>query len=127
MMCGLIEIDVGNNKICKVADIKKSQIINIIESAGCCPVIDKIILFGSALEERCTLQSDIDIAVFGGKPRYQALRSKEYQIFASKIYAFGDFQDYDILYFQSGKHEKSDIMKNISEGAVIYQRSGGGK
>ena len=123
-MCQLSEITVNSGKKCRVAEIKKDYIINIINKAWSCPLIDKIVLFGSAIEERCTMQSDIDIAVFGNKTMYKALRSKEYRTFTSQIYNFGSFQDYDILYFQSNSAHNDGIMKDIQHGAVIFQREG---
>lgn len=121
-MCKLVEINAGASKTGKIADVKKDYIVNIIEHASTCPSIDQIILFGSSLAESCTPESDIDIAVFGQKTKYQALRSKEYLQFTSKIYDFGKFQDYDILYFQSGKKHQGSIMDNIKNGLLIYQK-----
>lgn len=111
---------------CMVAGIKKDYIVNIMESAQDCAFIERIILFGSALEERCGEESDIDIAVFGDKTEYSALRSGDYRKFTNRIYQYGDFQDYDILYFKTGKRQNCAIMKNIDQGQVIYKRGSGG-
>ncbi|MBR0092771.1 MAG: hypothetical protein IJP92_13855 [Lachnospiraceae bacterium] len=81
-----------------------------------------MILFGSALDTRCRKESDIDIAVFGDKSRYTFLRSGEYRIFSDAVYGFGNMQEYDILYFQSGKEGKHDILEDIHRGVVIYQK-----
>ena len=96
-MCKLVEIMTNDGRICKVADIKKDYIVNVIQNADKCPAIDEIILFGSATEERCTEESDIDLAIMGAKPRMQVLTSKSYRDFARKIYQFGKFQNYDLL------------------------------
>ena len=59
-----------------VADIKLRHIDNIAEQAKEAKNIRRIMLFGSALEERCSERSDIDIAVFGTKAKgsYQMCR-----------------------------------------------------
>lgn len=121
-MCTLINIKTPFNKTGKVADIKKNHILNIAANADKCNAIDRIVLFGSALEERCTSESDIDIAVFGSKTRYQMFHSKAYHDFKNQIYDFDDCQDYDILYFQSGKTYLDNIMSDINNGLIIYQK-----
>lgn len=121
-MCMLVDIYTNTGKQIKVADIKKDYIVNITKQAHLCPAIDKIVLFGSAVEERCTEESDIDIAIFGNLSEYQFLASKEYRQFATLIYQYGDFQDYDILYFRTGKKDKSNILKQIDKGETIYLR-----
>ena len=50
-----------------VADIKLPHINNITQEACKTKSINRIVLFGSSIEDRCTEQSDIDIAVFGNK------------------------------------------------------------
>lgn len=106
-----------------VSDNKKSYILNIVNSAGQCDIIDKIVLFGSALEERCNDDSDIDIAVFGNKTKYNAMRSKKYLDFTRRIYDFGEFQDYDIIYFPSDKTHDL-FLSEIEKGQVIYSKKG---
>ena len=65
-MCRVLEMDIGNRSI-QVADIKKKYISNIIDAASKCDLIDKVVLFGSSLEERCKDSSDIDLAIFGNQ------------------------------------------------------------
>ena len=74
-MCDLTEIVVGNKYI-RVAEIKKEYIENIINSIPLCSAIDKVILFGSALESRCTDSSDVDIAIFGKYPKTKMYKMK---------------------------------------------------
>jgi predicted nucleotidyltransferase len=111
-----------NRKRCKVADIRVKYISNIVNSAIICSDIERIVLFGSALEERCKNISDIDIAIFGDKTEYKFLRSKQFKEFEKQAYAFGEFQDYDVLYFQNGKKINGNIMDDINEGKVIYRK-----
>ena len=119
-MCRLVKVN--DNYI---ADIKKKYILNIAEQAKKCSNIHRIVLFGSALEERCTDRSDIDIAVFGKKSQSEYLRSKEFKDFQRQLFAFeGDFtQDYDILYFCEDKPANDPILAHINQGAEIYRRA----
>ena len=120
-MCNLIEFDNG----AYVADIKKKYIANITEQAKQCSNISRIVLFGSALETRCTERSDIDIAVFGKKKQNEYLRSKEFKNFQRQLFSFGnDFsQDYDILYFCESKNYTDAILEDVNKGVVIYRRA----
>jgi len=119
-MCKLVSLNTDENGI-MVADIKKSAIENIINSASLCDAITKIVLFGSCIEERCSKESDIDIAVFGNKPKNKCLSSVSYRKFISALNKFNDFSEsYDVLYFQDGKTNNESIMNDISRGALIY-------
>lgn len=123
-MCRLVSMNTNFGTTCKVADIKKAYIENILNHAHICPDIDKIVLFGSAIEERCKEISDIDIAIFGGKTEYDFLKSKTFKKFETAMYTFGDgFQDYDVLYFKTGKPDKSHIQNEIARGEVIYKKA----
>lgn len=120
-MCNLIEF--GNGKY--VADIKQKYIINIAQQAKKCSNISRIVLFGSALETRCTERSDIDIAVFGKKRQAAYLRSKEFKQFQRDLFSFGgDYtQDYDILYFCDDVESDDAILEHIHNGTEIYRRA----
>ena len=121
-MCKVVDVKIGNRRV-KVADIKSKYLDNIADSARECPLIDKIVLFGSSIEDRCTEESDIDIAVFGSQPIGKALTSKQFIRFADKLAEFDDFlQSYDILYFKSGKKDNSAILAEINKGEVLYVR-----
>lgn len=122
-MCKVVTMNVDNRKI-RVADIKKKYVNNIIDAAKKCDIIERVILFGSSIEDRCKENSDIDIAVFGKQIRSKALASKKYERFARQLFAFNNFeQDYDILYFKSGTKSKSVIMDDIQRGEVLYERT----
>ena len=120
-MCNLVRFDNGSY----VADIKHKYIVNIANQAKKCRNISHIILFGSALETRCTEKSDIDIAVFGKMNQNEYLRSKEFKNFQREVFAFGgDFsQDYDILYFCEEKDNTDAILEDIRQGSEIYRRA----
>ena len=122
-MCKVSPMDIGTRRI-KVAEIKQKYIQNIIDAANECDLIDRVVLFGSSLQERCQEDSDIDIAVFGSQPRSRALVSGKFERFARKLYAFDDHaQAYDILYFRSGSDDSSPILSEISRGEVLYARN----
>lgn len=112
----------ANGKNLMVADVKKKYIENIIKNAALCDDIDKVILFGSTLEERCTDFSDVDIAIFGKYPKNIMLKKKSYNEFVDSVVSFGEIQDYDFLYFDSSKEYTDSIMKDINEGEVLFER-----
>lgn len=121
-MCKVLPMNIGSRQI-RVAEIKQKYIENIIDAASKCDLIDRVVLFGSCLEERCREASDIDIAVLGNQPRSRALTSKKYERFARQLYSFDNFsQDYDILYFRSGAHNTSPILQDISKGEELYAK-----
>lgn len=122
-MCKVVGVAIGDRTV-YVADIKQKYILNIVEAARECELIDQIRLFGSCLDERCNDNSDIDLAIFGNMPEYRALRSKAYDRFTNQLYAFDDRgQAYDLLYFTTGKHYTGKIMQDIENGEMIYARS----
>lgn len=122
-MCKVLPLDIGTRQV-RVADIKHKYIQNIIDAARQCDLIDRVVLFGSSLEERCRDTSDIDIAVFGKQSPSRALTSKKYERFARQLYSFDNHaQAYDILYFKSGASDSSPILREISRGEELYARN----
>ena len=120
IMCKIVKLKLNDREV-RVADIKKDCIRNIVDAARKCRYIDRIVLFGSSLEDRCTNDSDVDIAVFGSIPKTRCLTSKEYKEFTHQLYRFDDYsQSYDILYFKTGSSDNSFIRQEINKGAVIY-------
>ena len=119
-MCKLVPFD-GDTR---VADIKLPHIHNIVRQASRTKNINRVMLFGSATEDRCTDRSDIDIAVFGDIPKMKYLRSKEYKQFQDGIFRFDLDQDYDILYFSDSARQCDVILNDIANGAEIYRRAG---
>lgn len=121
-MCKLVDFTTNYGTVCKVADIKIEYINHILKSASVCSEIEKIVLFGSTLEERCKDISDIDIAIFGNQTESCFLKSKQFEQFERELYGYGNFQDYDILYFQNGKKQNAKILEDIQAGKVIYRK-----
>ena len=118
-MCRLVQ---WNEDRC-VADIKFRHIQNITKQAAKCKNINRIMLFGSSLEERCTDRSDIDIAVFGIKPKSQYIDSKEFRLFKNALFEFDWDQDYDVLYFSENGKNRGSIRTDINRGVEIYRRA----
>ena len=113
-MCRLVKL-YEDKAIC-VADIKRDHVLNMVECAKDCNEIDKIVLFGSALESRCTNDSDIDVAIVGSLQRCRFNKSKGYLSFRERVYSYDFEQEYDMLYF---KGIVGDIASN---GVVIYSK-----
>ena len=120
-MCQLVSLK-ANGKVIKVAGVKMDYIKNIIDKASLCELIDKIVLFGSCLNEKCTEDSDIDIAVFGSISKSKMFNSRGYKSFINSIASYGEVQDYDILYFDSTKDNGCSIMEDIELGVVLYEK-----
>lgn len=113
-MCRLVKL--YEDKAINVADIKRDHILNMVECAKDCNEIDKILLFGSALESRCTKDSDIDVAIVGNLPRGRFNKPNGYLSFRERVYSYDFEQEYDMLYFK-------DILEDIaSNGVVIYSK-----
>ena len=71
-MCQVTEMSIGGRTI-RVADIKQKYIENIASAARECSYIDRVVLFGSSLENRCREESDIDLAVLRKMPDIKKL------------------------------------------------------
>ena len=117
-MCRLIPFRDGKY----VADIKLGHIENIAKQAEKCKNINRIMLFGSSIDERCTEKSDIDIAIFGDMAKARYLGTLEFRKFQDQLFLYDLDQDYDILYFREGQHYQDAIMDDIGKGAEIYRR-----
>ena len=118
-MCKMIHYKDGKY----IADIKHKYIQNIVKLAELCGNINRIMLFGSSLEERCTDESDIDIAVFGKQSKNKYLQSKEFKNFQDQLFLYDLNQDYDILYFAENAKQNELIFQDINNGVEIYRRS----
>ena len=75
-MCRLVDVALPD-RVVRVADVKRKYVPVIYEAAKNCPIIERVVLFGSATEERCRKESDMDLAVFGNLPKAKGLTSPE--------------------------------------------------
>lgn len=129
-MCRLVNIKTNSGDTVRVADIKSVCVQNIIMQAQYCRCISEIILFGSSLEERCTEESDIDIAIISRYTLNYLSRNKDFSRFIESVYDIDFTQEYDRLYFSSldelkSKRNDCEICDEIlSHGKVIYSRQG---
>ena len=127
-MCKLVGVSSYDGTQMDVASIKKDAIMNIIASASLCPNIDAIVLFGSSLEERCTAESDIDIAIISKKTVSGLSQLKSFKRFMDMVYLFDMSKEYDRLYFKSledieQKADEQQICREIvSKGKIIYRK-----
>lgn len=124
-MCKIVTMQNNVGDSFGVADIKKDIIEEIIRIAAECKLIDKIYLFGSSLEKRCTQKSDIDLAIVSNVTRSKLFRSKSYDDFTTKLYKINEGQDYDILTFNSQAaldNSKEFVARDIlTKGKVIFK------
>ena len=127
-MCKLVTVENSNGTKIEVADIKAEIIKKIISLAHTCDKIDYIYVFGSTVDESCTVKSDIDIAIISNVSRSKLFKTKSYNEFTNKLYNIDIDQDYDILQFNS-----LDAIKNsddfvcrdiIDKGKLLYERKG---
>lgn len=98
MMCQMVEIKTNFDTEIRVAEIKKEVIENIIEAARACALIGQIILFGSAIESRCTENSDVDMLVISDTNRSKLYRDKSYQEFLRRLHDRDNYEQmYDVI------------------------------
>lgn len=122
-MCSLVEVKLDNGKSIRVADIKQQYVNHIANCASLCNYIHKVVLFGSAIRTDCTEDSDIDIAVFGKSGDKRVLTSDSYRKFIDSLFDIDISQNYDILYFNLLRNNKSRILDDINKGVVLYDKN----
>lgn len=129
-MCKIVTIQSITDESIRVADIKKHYVQNIIFNAPKCKSIDAIILFGSALEERCTENYDINNVIISKYTLTKLCSIKSYSDFMRSIYELNISKEYDKLYFNSfteieQKENEALICKELlAKGKTIYRKAG---
>ena len=127
-MCKLAKLKTNFNTEISVAENKLSVLNNLISIAALCPKIDAIMLFGSALEDRCTAQSDVDLVIISRDTITALSKYKTYLDFQKALYLHDMSQEYDFLYFRSldeieARKSENAICRELSDkGKVIYRR-----
>ena len=126
-MCKLVNIETNIGEAVRVADIKRDEILNIIKAASLCRNIDMLILYGSALENRCDEKSDIDIAIVSKYPISKLCKLKSFHDFTTYVYKYNMNQEYDFLYYKSydeiNKNKDSEMIASeiMKKGKIIYR------
>ena len=127
-MCKLVKITNSLGEQIEVAEIKADTIKKISKIAKICDKIDYIYLFGSSVEERCTDESDIDLAIISNVSASKLCNRSSYREFKERLYAIDTDQEYDRLQFNSLKairNSKEPVCLDIiSKGKLLYQREG---
>ncbi|MEZ3461310.1 MAG: nucleotidyltransferase domain-containing protein [Lachnospiraceae bacterium] len=127
-MCKLVKITNSLGEQIEVAEIKADTIKKIIKIAKICDKIDYIYLFGSSVEERCTDESDIDLAIISNVSASKLYNRSSYREFKERLYAIDRDQEYDRLQFNSLKAMRNSkepvCLDIISKGKLLYQREG---
>lgn len=127
-MCKLVKITNSLGEQIEVAEIKADTIKKIIKIAKICDKIDYIYLFGSSVEERCTDESDIDLAIISNVSASKLCNRSSYREFKERLYAIDTEQEYDRLQFNSLKAMRNSkepvCLDIISKGKLLYQREG---
>ena len=127
-MCKLVKITNSLGEQIEVAEIKADTIKKIIKIAKICDKIDYIYLFGSSVEERCTDESDIDLAIISNVSASKLCNRSSYREFKERLYAIDTDQEYDRLQFNSLKAMRNSkepvCLDIISKGKLLYKREG---
>ena len=127
-MCKLVKITNSLGEQIEVAEIKADTIKKIIKIAKICDKIDYIYLFGSSVEERCTDESDIDLAIISNVSASKLYNRSSYREFKERLYAIDRDQEYDRLqfnYLKAMRNSKEPVCLDIiSKGKLLYQREG---
>lgn len=128
-MCQMVPIKTNFNTEIQVADIKKEVIENIIESASACTRICRIILFGSAIENRCQEDSDIDMLVVSDTTRSRLYKDRGYQEFLKRLHAIDGYEQmYDVICVHGmeevyQKQDSVSLFRDVIEcGQTLYRR-----
>lgn len=128
-MCQMVSIKTNFDTEIQVADIKKDVIENIIKAASACKRICQIILFGSAIEERCQEDSDIDMLVVSDTTRSRLHKDKGYREFLKKLHEKDEYkQTYDVICVHGmeeiyQKQDRVGLFRDVMEcGQTLYRR-----
>lgn len=127
-MCKLVSFKTNTGEMIKVADVKFSCIQNMVLEASKCKCISEIILFGSSLEESCTENSDIDIAIISKYTVDYLSGNKSFSKFMEAVYSYDYAQEYDRLYFASIEQIEKNMYhipictELAKKGKTIYQK-----
>ncbi len=101
--------------ISRIYPLKQQQVSRIYALAGSYPIVRKIIVFGSSVTPRCTVDSDLDLCV-------DADVSDGMKVFELQK-AIGEVCEWNcdiLMYANIGSSLRETVLK---EGVVIYEQS----
>ncbi len=118
-MCRLIPLKLEDGRTVEVAEFKAEKLKHYLQIFPLLPSVDKVILFGSALETRCREESDIDFLLYyNDRAKFRedmSLRLPE--LFPDSVYD-------DMLRLPTGVKAERGAQKEAEErGIVFYERS----
>lgn len=124
-MSRLVDIQLLNGQIIGVSEHKKDVLLDYLRAFPKMRTIDKVILFGSAKEERCTPDSDIDLCfVFDGEHRREFRREENV---LSDVYVpdtCDDWLSISVSDFVNLDERPMSFFKEVRDkGVIIYDRS----
>ena len=108
----------------KVNQIKERFLRRFLEAVEKEKHVQRVYLFGSVLEERCTEESDIDFYIVGDVTLFKTgnlfSRLKEYM----NDYDSWDITETDIIYRNKVKHELEDLSEGFIKKENLFYEKG---
>lgn len=119
-MCKLVNLQLKNGTTIKVAEHKAKKIKQYISVFPLLKSVDRVILFGSAITEQCTEQSDVDLCfLYKDKNQYREdMAELYYEIMPESIE--DDAMCVDCDWFDHTKMMTGAMKAAAKEGVVIY-------
>lgn len=119
-MCKLVNLQLKNGTTVKVAENKVERIKQYISVFPLLRSVKQVILFGSAMTENCTEQSDVDLCfLYRDKKQYREdMAELYYDIMPESTDDDAMCADYD--WFRSTNMLTGAMKVAVREGVVIY-------
>ncbi len=122
-MCKLIPFELENGNTIQISEYKIDRLKKYVEMFSTLNGIDRVILFGSSLEERCRKDSDMDFCLL-----YTDKQKKLYRENLQKLWSlYPESSCDDFLSFDAKQYDQGDnlytIMQDVkNKGVVVYDR-----
>lgn len=121
-MCKLVRLQLENGTFVQVAENKAERIKRYISVFPLMKSVSRVILFGSAITERCTEQSDVDLCfLYRDKKQYREdMAELYYDIMPESTEDDAMCADHD--WFENTNMLTGAMKVAAREGVVIYDR-----
>ncbi|MCD8223019.1 MAG: nucleotidyltransferase domain-containing protein [Clostridiales bacterium] len=122
-MCKLMPFVLENGNTIQVSEYKIDRLKQYVKMFSTLNGVDRVILFGSALEERCRKDSDMDFCMLypdEQKSLYRENLKKMWRLYPESSY--DDFLSFDTKRFDENDHLYTVIQDIKNKGVVIYDR-----